>query len=97
MYRSAAITLILLSPSVFADDFQCRSGNVTRYISVEYDHKGWKVPCSVKYEKPAQDIVEYPWSAQTERGYCEDRAEFLTGKLENWGWVCSKVEKSEAD
>ena len=82
--------MFLASPVVLANEFTCRANNEARTISVEYEHKGWQVPCKVKYEKPAEGLIEYPWSAQVSPGYCEDRAAFLAGKLENWGWACEK-------
>ena len=88
-----AIGLLIISafsPAVLASEFVCRSNNETRVISVEYEHKGWQVPCKVKYEKPAESLTEYPWSAKAAPGFCEDRAEFLAGKLENWGWTCEE-------
>ena len=90
--RCFLLLLTVFSSQVFADEYVCRSGNETRTVSVEYDHKGWQVPCRVKYEKPAQGVLEYPWNAKATLGYCEDRAAFLASKLENWGWVCEQRE-----
>ena len=93
MIRLIYLFLLATTAAVtIADDFVCRSGNEMRMISVDYEHKGWQVPCRVKYEKPATNSVEYPWNAQASPGYCEDRARFLVSKLENWGWVCTKKE-----
>lgn len=91
MRRTICMLIVFLaSPAVVANEFTCRDNNEIRIISVEYEHKGWQVPCKVKYEKPAQGLTEYPWSAQASPGYCEDRAAFLAGKLENWGWACEE-------
>jgi len=84
------LIVFLASPPVLANEFTCRDNSEIRTISVEYEHKGWPVPCRVKYEKPAEGLTEYPWSAQASPGYCEDRAAFLAGKLENWGWACEE-------
>ncbi len=95
--RRTSIILLALafaSPAI-ATEYLCRDGNIERRISVEYEHKGWKVPCKVKYDKSSEGVIDYPWSAETTVGYCEDRAEFLAAKLENWGWVCRRVETEE--
>jgi hypothetical protein len=91
MHRTLSMLILAaFSPAVLANEFVCRSSSETRVISVEYEHKGWQVPCKVKYEKPAESLTEYPWSAKAEPGYCEDRAKFLAAKLENWGWTCEE-------
>ena len=100
MHACRTIILIafsIISSSALAEEFVCRSGNEVRTISVEYQHKGWEVPCKVRYEKPAEDTVEYPWSANATPGYCEDRAAFLAGKLENWGWVCTRTDSTDEE
>jgi hypothetical protein len=76
------LIVFLASPAVLASEFTCRAKNESRMISVEYEHKGWQVPCKVKYEKPAEGLTEYPWRAHASPGYCEDKATFLAGKLE---------------
>jgi hypothetical protein len=92
MMRSSTcmLTVLLASPGGLASEFTCRANNEIRIISIEYEHSGWQVPCRVKYEKPAENLIEYPWNAQASAGYCEDRAKFLAAKLENWGWTCEE-------
>jgi hypothetical protein len=92
MTRALTAFAIFISMPVFAKDvYECRSGNELRKISVEYEHKGWQVPCRVKYEKSDDQQIQYPWNAQATVGYCEEKADFLAAKLENWGWVCTKT------
>tara|TARA_A100001037_G_C14879013_1_gene513074 strand:- start:50 stop:391 length:342 start_codon:yes stop_codon:yes gene_type:complete len=67
------------------------SGNV-RVISVEYVNPTSAVPCRVVYEKTNENRVEYPWSARNERGYCEEKAEFLANKISRLGWKCAATE-----
>lgn len=96
MIRCIALLLLTsISSLALANDFVCRSGNITRIISVEYEHKGWEIPCRVKYEKVDEGGVTYPWNAQATPGYCENRAAFLVDKLRNWGWVCTEREKED--
>ena len=72
------LTAFLASPGVLASEFTSRANNEIRMISVEYEHNGWQAPCRVKYEKPAENLIEYSWNAQASAGYCEDRATFLS-------------------
>ena len=64
----------------------CRHGDLTRAIEIEYKQPGRPVPCRVKYEKSGE--VEYPWNAQVQAGYCEDRMAAFVAKLEGLGWQC---------
>ncbi|MBT4162639.1 MAG: hypothetical protein HOC70_16345 [Gammaproteobacteria bacterium] len=97
MIRLLLSALFILSASTtVADEFTCRANNEVRTVSVDYEHKGWEVPCRVKYEKPSEGTVSYPWSAEATAGYCESKAEFLVGKLQNWGWVCTQEEPDES-
>jgi hypothetical protein len=79
--------------------YVCESNGSVRLISVEYERASSSVPCRVVYEKTNENLVEYPWRARTERGYCEKKAEFLANKLSRLGWHCeaqsAKDEKLE--
>jgi hypothetical protein len=86
-FLCALLTSIAI-PNSFADQYTCVASNETRLISVEHEHKGWNLPCKVKYEKPSEDTVEYLWNSQFTSGYCEDKAAFLAKKLQNGGWAC---------
>ena len=79
---------IAVLPMARAEDYICRDNAQVRLISVVYDHKGWPVPCRVRYEKPKENSVSYPWRAEATPGYCEDRAKFLADKLSGFGWDC---------
>ena len=83
--------------AVTADEYVCRHNNLVRTVSVEYEFKGWDVPCKVKYEKNDEGGVEYPWSAQATPGFCESKAEFLADKLVGFGWDCRKQPEPEND
>ena len=98
MIRLLIYAFAALSASfAVADEYTCRANTEVRIVSVEYEHRGWEVPCRVKYEKPSQGTVEYPWSAEATTGYCESKAEFLVGKLQNWGWVCTRNQPDESE
>ena len=76
--------------------YVCESNGSVRLISVEYERASSNVPCRVVYEKTNENRVEYPWRAMRERGYCEEKAEFLASKLSRLGWQCeAKSTKDE--
>ena len=92
---TAALTGLALP--AFADEIVCRSGDQQRIISVEYERAGSPVPCRVRYDKPDEGgTTEYPWNAQGQAGYCEERAGFLASKLEGWGWTCTTTSSAPA-
>lgn len=85
------LTLVLLSYAalgVAASEQVCRNGALVRTIGVEYEQKGEKVPCKVRYDK--ETGLQYPWYANYTEGFCEEKAAYLASKLENWGWKCKK-------
>lgn len=63
----------------------CRYGNQTRIIEVKYPGEG-QIPCEVHYSKDSGSQVL--WSAQTEGGYCEQKAAEFVEKQRGWGWTC---------
>ena len=56
-----------------------------------YTEPGVTVPCEVHYfkdtEAPGQS--EVLWSAQSQAGYCEQKATEFVARLEGWGWDCN--------
>lgn len=99
MFRLFALLSILACyVPALADEYVCTNNDTVRSISVEYEHAGWKVPCKVRYHKPTEGgATEYPWSAAATPGYCEEKAAFLAGKLENWGWQCEQYRDAESE
>ena len=85
---------LILSQVSFAHDYTCSVGPAKRHISVEHE-EGQELPCQVKYDKPDQATVEYPWNAESTPGYCEEKAEYLANRLESFGWQCMVVEENE--
>ena len=77
----------LLATHVFADEtWRCTFGQDERIISVVYQDQEVKLPCEVRYEK--NGITETLWSAQSEVGYCEEKAREFVDKQREWGWLC---------
>lgn len=81
-------TCILITLSSAANaDWTCKSADVTRRVSVEYETAS-AVPCRVTYEK--QGTLTYPWRAERQLGYCEAKAEQLVERLRSFGWTCDR-------
>jgi hypothetical protein len=84
------LSALIFSQISFAHDYTCTQGSAKRHISVEHE-EGQELPCQVKYHKPDQASVEYPWNADSTPGYCEEKAEYLASRLESFGWQCEVV------
>ncbi|WP_096084394.1 hypothetical protein [Agaribacterium haliotis] len=83
--------LCLLSSLATADIvYRCENGDQSREVKVIYDDPANTVPCEVRYEKSGGSQIL--WQAQSEEGYCEQKAQEFVGKQESWGWSCSKME-----
>ncbi len=90
IYISALLPVIAaaLAPAAQAssgDRTVCSHGNQTRIIEVKYTGEG-TIPCEVHYTKDSGSQVL--WSAQTEGGYCEQKAAEFVEKQRGWGWEC---------
>ncbi|UXD89034.1 hypothetical protein [Thalassolituus hydrocarboniclasticus] len=90
IYISALLPVIAaaLAPAAQAssgDRTVCSHGNLTRIIEVKYTGEG-TIPCEVHYTKDSGSQVL--WSAQTEGGYCEQKAAEFVEKQRGWGWEC---------
>ncbi len=77
--------------------YQCSFDDMQRRIEI-LTEPGVTVPCEVHYfkdsEMPGENQVL--WTATTEAGYCESKAEEFVAKLREWGWDCGPVAKPEA-
>jgi hypothetical protein len=69
--------------------YQCSFDGNQRRIEI-LTEPGVTVPCEVHYfkdtEMPGESQVL--WTATTEAGYCESKAEEFVAKLREWGWDC---------
>ncbi len=90
-----SFTIISICSEAEATRFECTAGNLTRTISVERQHQGWDIPCKVKYDKPFEGGVSYPWESENTKGYCHEKSEFLAEKLKKLGWECVSKEAVE--
>jgi hypothetical protein len=82
---------LLPTLAIAADDgqTQCTYNELVRRVVI-MSEPGVSVPCEVHYykdsEAPGEDQVL--WSADSQAGYCEEKAAELIAKLEGWGWQC---------
>jgi len=81
---------LALSMNVFAEDvYTCTHYDATRIIEVVYDNPGELVPCEVKYTKASG--VQTLWRAESQVGYCEEKAAAFADKQEGLGWSCEQI------
>ncbi len=71
------------------EEYVCNYGDEKRVISVVYESEQELVPCEVQYNKG--EGVQTLWSAQSEVGYCENKAYEFIENQESWGWSCEKI------
>ncbi len=81
-----------VASGVFASEYICRNDGLTRMIGVEYQADPEPLPCRVRYDKPQEGGVMYPWNAQNEVGFCERKAAELADRLTSFGWSCERQE-----
>jgi hypothetical protein len=69
--------------------YQCSFDGKQRRIEI-LTEPGVTVPCEVHYYKDTEMPGESQvlWTATTEAGYCESKAEEFVAKLREWGWDC---------
>ena len=90
----ALVLFALAAPAVAlsqdAGKYQCTQGDLVRRVEI-YAEPGVSVPCEVHYFKDteAPGESEVLWSAQSQAGFCEQKAEEFVAKLRGWGWDCS--------
>lgn len=81
----------LFSTSTFADSWNCRQDDLVREVVIEYPHGG-PLPCRVIYRKKTEGAEDKElWSAVNQQGYCTERAQAFTEKLQGWGWACEQT------
>ena len=78
--------------------YQCSFDDLQRRIEI-LTEPGVTVPCEVHYYKDTEMPGESQvlWTATTEAGYCESKAEEFVAKLREWGWDCGPGAEPEAE
>ncbi|MFP6807647.1 MAG: hypothetical protein VB957_10785 [Pseudomonadales bacterium] len=89
------LTMMLTSPMLLAEDYSCSNGSAVRTIEVIYEVQGSPVPCVVSYKKESEGTVEFPWQADNQLDYCEEKAAYLAGRLGQFGWYCERASHQE--
>ncbi len=96
----ALFSLALPCLALAQDDgkYQCSYGDLTRRVEI-LTEPGVSVPCEVHYYKDTEAPGEKQvlWSAGSQAGYCEEKAEAFIAKLVGWGWDCGDGAAPEAD
>ena len=87
------VPVALLPTLVIAADqgeTQCTYHSLVRRVVI-LSEPGVSVPCEVHYFKDSEAAGEgrVLWRADSQEGYCEERAAELVAKLEGWGWQCT--------
>jgi len=93
-----AVTVPGLALAQDAGKYQCTHGDLTRRVEV-FTEPGVSVPCEVHYYKDteAPGETQVLWSAQSQEGYCEQKADEFVAKLQGWGWNCGAGAAPEAE
>jgi hypothetical protein len=92
-----AIMLLGVSVNAYADSWNCSHDDLVREVMIEYP-QGGSLPCDVVYKKQTEGVEDQVlWSAESQEGYCEDKAHELVAKLESWGWVCLETVSEEPE
>lgn len=84
----AALSLALCLSAPAAAAVVCTHGEARRSVDVESSAEPAPVPCVVRYTKQPEGVDTVLWSAERDRGFCEDRAADLVERLEGAGWSC---------
>jgi hypothetical protein len=76
--------------------YQCSFDDLQRRIEI-LTEPGVTVPCEVHYYKDTEmpGASQVLWTATTEAGYCELKAEEFVAKLREWGWDCGPGSAAE--
>lgn len=86
----AGSSVLVALPQSDASSFSCTSSQGTRKVYVHYEHENKKVPCSVEYTKESEagKTSQTLWSAKSQEGYCEVKAQEFVETLKGMGWAC---------
>ena len=78
-----------------SENYVCDNHGEKRLIKITYHNEQQPVPCEVRYDKGQGEQIL--WSAQSEAGFCETKADEFIQKQESWGWSCEKFQDPVAD
>ena len=91
----ACLSLIALPFTVSAESWSCRHGDDVREIHIKQETSA-AVPCSVVYRKLTEGVEDQTlWTANSDAGYCAEKAKEFIAKQESWGWTCVETISEE--
>lgn len=84
------VAVSLMTADVVGEEFQCRRGDLIRRIEVRFADSADRLPCHVMYWKDteAPGRSQELWNAQSEVGFCREKAREMVERLESAGWAC---------
>ena len=90
----AALTLVpmVLADMAVASETRCvRADDPIRRVAMEVQDPSRDAPCEVVYWKDTEEpgVRSVLWRAQTDAGYCAQKAEELISRLRSVGWSCA--------
>ena len=100
-YKTLLVSLTILLPGFAvaqtATSYQCNFDGMQRRIVI-LTEPGVTVPCNVQYHKDTEmpGEVQTLWTATSDAGYCETKAQEFAAKLQEWGWTCVAGAAEEA-
>lgn len=92
-----AVLLPLLATAQDSESYVCTMGDSQRRVEILRE-TGVQVPCEVHYYKDTEAPGEQQvlWRAQTQAGYCEERASEFVAELQGWGWSCVAAQATDS-
>ncbi len=81
--------------AIAGEDYVCDNDGDKRIIKIAYHNDQQPVPCEVRYDKGEGEQIL--WTANSEVGFCETKADEFIQKQESWGWSCEKFEPPVAE
>lgn len=94
---SVAALVPALAAGQDADKTVCTLNDWQRRVEIVRE-TGVEVPCEVHYYKDTESPGERQvlWRANSQAGYCEERARGFVAELEGWGWNCGRAVEADA-
>lgn len=93
-----AVVLPALGFAQSSDNYVCTMADSQRRVEILRE-TGVQVPCEVHYYKDTEAPSQHQvlWSAQTQVGYCEEKASEFVAQLQGWGWSCAAGQAAESE
>ncbi len=87
---AACLTSPLFAVETTSTMVECSKSSVVRKIEVTRTNNGTSESCEVIYHKPSEGAQSNTiWSADLQKGYCDEKAAGFVQKQESWGFACT--------